>query len=153
METSIIIDTNSLFVKKYRDFTRIEFLDNVQSLIDDIDLLNQSGISIVLPQIVIDELVKQQVEEYDRVIKGIGNIKLPFVDINKKTDYKDYIERKLDEEMNKLKKNGKLNFKVITYPKNDALQAIIKRSIEKRPPFEGKDKISDKGFKDVILWE
>ncbi|EES51014.1 PIN domain-containing protein [Clostridium botulinum] len=153
MKTSIIIDTNSLFVKKYRDFTRIEFLENVQSLVDDINLINQPGISIVLPQIVIDELVKQQVEEYDKVIKGIGDIKLPFVDINKKTNYKDHIELILDKKMEELKKKSGVNIKVITYPKNEVLQAIIKRAIEKRPPFEGKDKISDKGFKDVILWE
>lgn len=36
----------------------------------------------------------------------------------------------------------------------NSLQNIIKRSLERRAPFEGgKGQKSDKGFKDVILWE
>lgn len=153
MKVSIIIDTNTLYVKKYRDFTRVEFIENIQSLIDDIKLLNQPGISIILPQIVIDELVKQQIEEYEKLTKSICNIRLPFVDINKTKKYKEYAQLMLDERMNKLKRESGVNIKVIPYPQNEVLHSIINRSIEKRPPFEGQDKISDKGFKDVILWE
>ena len=32
-------------------------------------------------------------------------------------------------------------------------QSIVRRAFAKRPPFEGKDKKSDKGFKDALLWE
>jgi len=153
MKASIIIDTNTLYVKKYRDFTRIEFIENIQSLVDDLKLLNQAGLSIILPQIVIDELLKQQVEEYEKLTKSICDIKLPFVDIKRTTDYKEYVQLVLDERLNTLVNNSSINIKVVPYPQNQILHTIIKRSIEKRPPFEGLDKKSDKGFKDVILWE
>ena len=32
-------------------------------------------------------------------------------------------------------------------------QSIVKRAFDKQPPFEGRDKKSDKGFKDALLWE
>ena len=36
---------------------------------------------------------------------------------------------------------------------NSRFRSIIDRAFGKRPPFEGKDKKSDKGFKDALLWE
>ena len=36
---------------------------------------------------------------------------------------------------------------------NSRFRSIIDRAFTKRPPFEGKDKKSDKGFKDALLWE
>ena len=33
------------------------------------------------------------------------------------------------------------------------LDSIIERAINKRQPFEGKEKQSDKGFKDAVIWE
>ena len=36
---------------------------------------------------------------------------------------------------------------------NSRFRSIIDRAFSKRPPFEGKDKKSDKGFKDALLWE
>lgn len=48
---------------------------------------------------------------------------------------------------------GSVKFEIVPYPPENSLQNIIKRSLERRAPFEGKDKKSDKGFKDVILWE
>lgn len=36
---------------------------------------------------------------------------------------------------------------------NQRFDSIVDRAFEKKPPFEGKDKKSDKGFKDALLWE
>ena len=32
-------------------------------------------------------------------------------------------------------------------------KSIVNRALKKNPPFEGKDKKSDKGFKDALIWE
>ena len=36
---------------------------------------------------------------------------------------------------------------------NNRFESIVNRAFSKLPPFEGKDKKSDKGFKDALLWE
>jgi hypothetical protein len=38
-------------------------------------------------------------------------------------------------------------------PSNIRFDSIVKRAFEKRPPFEGSEGGSDKGFKDALLWE
>lgn len=45
--------------------------------------------------------------------------------------------------------------KVIEIPvaSNNRFESIINRAFSKLPPFEGKEKRSDKGFKDALLWE
>ena len=48
---------------------------------------------------------------------------------------------------------GIVKVEIIDFPDNSKLEQIIDRAIKKIPPFEGKDKQSDKGFKDVIIWE
>ena len=46
------------------------------------------------------------------------------------------------------------NIKKIEIPNNkEIFNKIISRAINKEKPFSGKDSESDKGFKDVILWE
>ena len=47
------------------------------------------------------------------------------------------------------------NYEVIEIPiaSNSRFKSIINRAFSKLPPFEGKDKKSDKGFKDALLWE
>lgn len=36
---------------------------------------------------------------------------------------------------------------------NNRFESIVNRAFSKLPPFEGKDKKSDKGFKDAFVWE
>ena len=45
--------------------------------------------------------------------------------------------------------------KVIEIPiaSNNRFESIVNRAFSKLPPFEGKGKKSDKGFKDALLWE
>ena len=38
-------------------------------------------------------------------------------------------------------------------PNNKCFTRIVERAFEKKAPFEGKEKNSDKGFKDVLIWE
>lgn len=49
--------------------------------------------------------------------------------------------------------NGINNVIEMNIATNQRFDSIVDRAFEKKPPFEGKDKKSDKGFKDALLWE
>ena len=49
--------------------------------------------------------------------------------------------------------NRQVKIKELKFPNNNRLPSIIDRACNKKPPFGGKEKNSDKGFKDVLLWE
>lgn len=149
---SIVLDTNILF-SNGTDFTKAQFYDKVDEVIGELesnDLYDE--IQILIPQIVIDELFVQQMDKYNESINKIRNLKLPNVTIGYLDDYEKFL-RNLFSEAIKLLSNGQVRFKIIDYPQDIALPYIISRAIRKGAPFEGKEKASDKGFKDVILWE
>lgn len=67
-------------------------------------------------------------------------------------DYADYIHKQIDEY--KVSISSGIN-KIIELPipKEKCFGRIVTRAFEKEAPFEGKEKNSDKGFKDVLIWE
>ena len=42
---------------------------------------------------------------------------------------------------------------MLPIPSDDRFKGIVKRAFDKAPPFGGKEKNSDKGFKDALIWE
>src|SRR5690606_18917085 len=66
--------------------------------------------------------------------------------------YNEKTKTLFNESIEDLKK-GQVNLKILPYPQNQSLSSIINRAVDKKAPFEGKNKESDKGFKDVVLWE
>lgn len=157
MSISIILDTNSLFVRRYNNYKELQYINNIKKLMDDIFVFNNSieNIVIGLPVIVAKELKKQQVDAYNKQIDTIKDIKFPCFEVKEKLNYGMFLDELFDNEIQKLVSyKSKILFKLIDCPESpDVLKKTIKRAIDKKPPFEGKEKQSDKGFKDVMIWE
>lgn len=149
---SIVLDTNLLFSNS-TDFTKVQFIEKLQPIFEEMesnDLYEE--VQILIPQLVIDELFIQQVAKYEEAFDKIKNNKLPNSEIKHESNYTKYLQNLYDNLIVELK-GGFVKFEIIPNPDNDVLESIIKRSIQKEAPFEGTDKKSDKGFKDVIIWE
>ena len=153
--TNVILDTNLLYeygkneVKNYREFELSSNFDSIVNFLETNDISDKYKVWV--PEIVFMELEKQRKEKYK---VSIDNIKKEFEKIK---DFKD-VELKLpticyEEEIKqcimKYIRNNKIN--VLKIAKCEELfKIILERCINKKKPFCGG---SDKGFKDVVLWE
>ncbi len=149
---NIIVDTN-LLKSGSTDFTCVQFVDKITSIIDELesnDLYDR--VQILIPQIVIDELYEHQIKSHSERYSAIKSCKFPNFNIVPCENYGDFLKGKIDVAIKELAVRD-AKCVVLPYPDNNVLEGIIKRALAKRPPFEGKDKESDKGFKDVIIWE
>lgn len=157
----LIFDTNALFqaYTKKADFSSFSFnatYENVIDMINQLDIYNQ--VAIAIPSVVWNEMEKQIIEKHDELIEQykttITNKTFPEYSIveNPKIDYPQFIKEKI--EAYKFEISNGLN-KVIELPiaSESRFESIVNRAFAKLPPFEGKDKKSDKGFKDALLWE
>lgn len=162
MKYSIIFDTNVLFVNYDRggDFTKFYFNSTFNNIIDYIEKSDlYEKFEILVPSVVWKEMKKQKVDAYfnkkQELESKINKIKIPEITVNKKNenyDYEAYIEEKINEYKKELN-NSIIEIREISLPTKDAFESIVQRAFNKLPPFEGKNKKSDKGFKDVLLWE
>ena len=157
----LIFDTNALFqaYEKKADFTTFNFnstFENVIDMINQLDIYNQ--VTVAIPSVVWSEMEKQIIEKHDELLliykNTISKKRFPEYSIqeNPAIDYPEYIKNKIAEYKREISVG--LN-KVIEIPiaSNNRFESIINRAFGKLPPFEGKDKKSDKGFKDALLWE
>jgi PIN domain len=149
---SIVLDTNVLFSKE-QDFTKALFGERLTEIIDEIESNDlYETVKVLIPQIVLDELLIQQIESYEETFNKIKHAKFHNFNIEYDNDYesktRELFLKKLEDIRHSLVKVA-----ILPYPKNESLESIIKRAVQKKAPFEGKTKESDKGFKDVILWE
>jgi hypothetical protein len=112
----------------------------------------------VIPSVVWRELEKQIIEKHDELLltyrSTITNKVFPEYSIkeNPQMDYPEYIKTKIKEYKDDIQQ-GMSEVIEIQNASNSRFRSIIDRAFGKRPPFEGKDKKSDKGFKDALLWE
>jgi hypothetical protein len=149
---SIVLDSNVLFSREL-DFSKAIFKENLTNIIDEIESNDlYETIQILIPEIVIQELYHKQNERYEEQFNIIKNIKFHNFDILYDEKYEqtsnDIFSKNIEEVTHSLVK-----IIILPYPENNILENIIKRAILKKAPFEGKSKESDKGFKDVIIWE
>ncbi len=157
----LIFDTNALFQSytKKADFSSFSFnatYENVIDMINQLDIYNQ--VAIAIPSVVWNEMELQIIEKHDELIDKykttITNKIFPEYSIveNPKIDYPQFIKKKIETYKSEIS-NG-FN-KVIELPiaSECRFESIVNRAFAKLPPFEGKDKKSDKGFKDALLWE
>lgn len=115
---------------------------------------NRQGMSeglYFITQSVFEEIIQQRREYLSASINRLQEALKPFekkvdlpTDINFEADLKKYLEEN--------------HIGILPYPPNEIFPHIIKRALEKKLPFrpvnENKpEKGSDKGFKDVLLWE
>lgn len=149
---SVFIDTNVLYCRNEK-LTEAGFANNLQEIVDDIGVNDiYTEVKIVLPSMVIYELYHQQLEAYETWKKQLEKIEMPNLQYDEQFNYESYLSKIFKEALWKIQQ-GVVNVEVVGFPSNDKLNRIILRAIEKEPPFEGKDKQSDKGFKDVVIWE
>jgi len=149
---SVFLDTNVIFSRE-ENFSKALFAEKLTEIIDEIESNDlYESVQILIPQIVIDELQTQQVEKYEEAFSKIKNIKFHNFDILYDKEYKNRAEELFESKLDEIK-GSLVRISVLPYPQNETLESIIKRAVLKKAPFEGKSKESDKGFKDVILWE
>lgn len=157
----VIFDTNALFqtYEKKADFTSFSFNSTYANVIDMINQLDiYSRVTLAIPSVVWSEMGKQIIDKHDELIipfkSTITKKIFPEYSISENPikDYSAYIRSIIDSYKAEL--SGGLNT-VIELPiaTSNRFESIVKRAFEKQPPFEGKDKKSDKGFKDALLWE
>lgn len=149
---SIIFDSNLLF-SNGKDFTKLQFIDKLEEYVNKLkDKKLHRDVQVLIPQMVLDELLEQQVANYKEEINKIKKCKFPNSTFNEQKDYGEWL--KLEFEIYFQSKAKFLNVEIISNPDNNVLGDIIKRAISKKSPFNGDNKKgSDKGFKDVIIWE
>lgn len=161
MSYYLIFDTNALFqsYEKKADFISFSFnatYGNVIDMINQLDIYSQ--VILAIPSVVWTEMEKQIIEKHDELLvsyKSTITKKLfPEFSIveNSGIDYPQYIKKQIEAYKSEIA--GSIN-NVIELPiaSKGRYQSIVSRAFNKMPPFEGKEKKSDKGFKDALLWE
>ncbi len=153
----IVVDTNICHSGENKnDFSRFSFgmkINTLKMWISYLDLVDK--VRIVFPEIVIKELKRQKIDLYKRKKEEILNYKKENVfpdikiifDVDEEFDYEKYLEDVINSE-----------FEENVHIENSMscplyLDKIIQRAVDKKPPFEGVEKKSDKGFKDAVIWE
>lgn len=160
-EYYVIFDTNALYhpYEKRADFSSFCFnstYENVVGFINQLDIYER--VVIVIPTVVWEEMECQIIQAHQLKITEFrdkaNKYHFPEIVLEDKGDinYSDFIHAVIETYRTNL--SSDIN-KVIDLPvaSEARYQSIVKRAFEKRPPFEGKDKKSDKGFKDALLWE
>lgn len=136
----IILDTNVIYNDYHLIGTRITALCFSAKNLNHI---------IYIPEVVIDEFVKQYNEEVDELARSYNSslkklIKLKMISSESaliKSSHADY-EKKVYERLEEL------NVKVLGYPKADH-KTIVFKELYKKKPF----KDSEKGYRDALIWE
>ncbi|MGD9676995.1 MAG: PIN domain-containing protein [Vulcanibacillus sp.] len=161
-EYLIVFDTNILYVpyKDRADFTTFYFNSTFKNVIDKIEELDlYDYIKVGVPTVVWQEMITQKYEAYNLKLQEIkqktDKFEFPFhkfIQEKEEIDYRDFLIEKLNHYREILCKRL-VKITDIDLPSNDRFASIVKRAFEKRPPFEGTEGTSDKGFKDALLWE
>lgn len=152
--TEIFLDTSIIRIKNVEDYSNIIFGKNYS---DFVDFINSNGISdtckINIAEIVVEEFKKQvcdsfvedeiNLKKYMNKFRVYYGLALP--------DAKDF-KKNLDNQLREYLETE--NISIILIPKKRSIwNKIIKKSINKKKPFNGGNSESDKGFKDELQWE
>lgn len=161
LEYFVIFDTNTLYrtYDKKGDFSVFSFnatYENIVGIINQLDIYEQ--VTLVIPEVVWSEMTEQIVEAHSiklqEALNRLRRFRFPEIDVKEVEvgDYVSYIQPIIEHY--KVELSSDVN-KVVELPiaSPDRYHSIVKRAFHKIPPFEGKEKKSDKGFKDALLWE
>lgn len=153
----IIFDTNVLHKSyknkvNFRDFSLNTEYESIIELVNQMDIYESVG--IIIADVVWTELKKQIVEAHDKYIRELEKWQFPEYDIKPlpMENYSEYIENKMKKYREDIS-NGLNKIIEMPIPNDKHFSRIVTRAFEKEAPFEGKEKSSDKGFKDALLWE
>ena len=160
-EYFVVFDTNILYqsYEKKADFTAFSFnatFKNVIDLINELDIYEK--VAVAIPTVAWEEMTKQIIDAHDRKIGEFKNYIekwiLPeySVKVQAFDDYPSYISNIVRAYRNEIS-SGINRIIELPIPSDGRFKGIVRRAFDKAPPFGGKEKNSDKGFKDVLLWE
>ena len=148
----VFVDTNILHSKN-EQLDKALFVVKLKEIIEEIEINDiYTEIKILLPRMVFNELYQQQLEMFDDLNKKLANVSMPNMQYDRAFNYGEYLETTFKNAIMELQQ-GIVVVEVVDFPNPDKFNNIISRAIKKEPPFEGKEKHSDKGFKDVLIWE
>lgn len=157
----VIFDTNILYksYNKFADFNEFSFsstFENILNRINELDIYER--VNIVIPSVVWNEMTEQEIANHNDKLNDfkekIDKWKFPEISITSKNDfdYTIFVRQKVDEYRKEISSN--VNHIInLPLPTSNRFDSIVSRAFDKKPPFEGVDKKSDKGFKDALLWE
>lgn len=153
----IIVDTNICHSgNQFCDYREFSLGKKIETLIEWVECLRLTNqVKIVFPEMVIKELLRQRIDQCrvkkEEILNLINSNYFPDIDVcvqaKKEFDYEKYITNIV----NQLFSNN------IYFERNMPCplyaDKLIERAIQKKQPFEGARKQSDKGFKDAVIWE
>lgn len=160
-EYFVVFDTNILYqqYEKRADFIAFSFNATFKSVIDLINELDiYEKVTVAIPMVAWEEMTKQIIEAHD---KKVGEFKsyvqkwiMPEYSVKEEAfiDYPAYIAEKIQAYKTEIS-SGINTIIELPIPSDGRFKGIVRRAFAKAPPFGGKEKNSDKGFKDVLLWE
>ena len=126
--------------------------DDIQGKIERHDVTDR--FEQLIPEITISELFQKQTQAYKKEYEEIKKIYKKFehmysVDLvfESEFEYEKFIEEKKQSYI--LQKG----IKILPICGEGRFHKIVERALDKKAPFEGVDKQSDKGFKDALIWE
>lgn len=164
LKTLIILDTNKVRSThsggaSYGSFEFGAEYNDLKSYIGEKGL--SEFIEIAIPSVAIQELLQQKVEQYSKDIRHIAEIRsrlseLPEVSFSGVTlpttsfDCKEHLTPRMTDFI----QNSELTVIDIKEDKfGHILKEVLRRAIERRPPFKMGKNSADIGFKDVMIWE
>lgn len=160
-EYFLVFDTNVLYqnYSKKADFTTFSFNSTYQNTLGIVNQLDiYENVTIAIPEVIWSEMTKQIIDAHEAKCADFKAYiqKWHFPEYSIKEflidDYSTYITEKVDEYKKEI--HSGINIIIsLPLPSDDRFKRIVKRAFDKEPPFGGKEKNSDKGFKDVLLWE
>ncbi len=157
----LLLDTNILFQRydKSADFTSFSFGEKYKQVIDIINEFDiYDKVTVLISEVSWKELEKQIVDAYlektEKIKEEFENFIFPGMELNvvKEVNYQSYVTERIKNYKSEIQ-DGINHVMDLPIPENECFSNIITRAFEKRPPFEGKEKKSDKGFKDALIWE
>ncbi len=137
-----VIDTNFIHADFFLRGTRITALARSA---------HKLGHSVLMPQVVFDEMCKQYNEQVDELASSFKGAQKDLYKLSPAKDqWADYDFKKLktDYEQGLLNRCNDLDVGILKYP-TVSHRDMVKRELSKRKPF----KDSTKGYRDALIWE
>ena len=168
----LLFDTN-IFYDTTENCTKFDFGNIYDRVKEYIKINKYDQFKIVIPRIVIEELTKHKIENFNlkndfieckskekgsekfyECIRQLGyECKIIKNNYTNEKEYRNYIRKIRDEYLN----NVKENFEIAEFSNVVSMNTIVRRAINKEKPFfngySSKKEFSDAGFKDAVFIE
>jgi len=144
----IVLDTNFVYLDEQNNLDRC-FNYTIAEIKEFIKKYNLNNISIVMPEIVFWERIKQRLNEIRRIVEKIDLLFKKLIPFSVKIDKEKYSDKDYEKKLVKTNKKFLEQNDVIIIKNIKINQSqLIDRAINYIKPFSK----GDKGFKDTIIW-